>query len=457
MNRTAATRRHVLRGLGVSLSLPFLGSLAPRRAGAATAPRRWIVVFFPNGTPDFWTPTGTGANWQLSPILEPLAPFKSATTVLSNIENYSPFGTRPSVEPSHSQLAGAFLTCNKCHPDQKVLRNAVSADQLVARALAAPTVLPSLQVGLSTRLAYWDERHPANSRSISWASATEPLYKTVNPQAFFDSLVNGGADDDLGRRRRLLKKSALDYVADHARSLQRRLGADDRVRLDQFLASVRDIELRVSAVSSSMATSCDLGARPKDAFGTNITPPGYSRDAHADIMIDLIGRAVECDLTRVITLMLDDERSEYAYQFLPLRHFTKTSSTVSTEFVKGTYHDLQHTTDTDPGYASITRWNVEKLARLCQRLDAIKEPGGSALNNSVVSFGSSMHSGNHAGDRIPTLYVGSGGGVLKTNQHIVFPSDQRLSDVYLTIMKQVFGMQIESFANSKGILPQLLV
>ncbi len=481
MSTTRIGRRQTLQGLGVTLGLPFLESLAPRTASAQSATgevrKRWIVMYFANGTPNFdgwWKPSGQGAGaaWKLSSLLEPLAKHKSKTTVLTGLENYSVFGSNArAAEPSHSQLAGAFLTCNKCATSPSEARNAISADQVLAKSWKTGTPFESLQVGLTTKYGDPDGRHPANSRSVSWASATEPLYKTVNPQALFDSLtgsVSGGGPsgtpDPLAERRRLLRKSALDYVRESATSLKGKVGVSDRARLDQYLTSMRDLEKRVEAFTPTMSgtggtgtvAACSFPARSPFAAGAGLAPSGYNRGVHADLVIDLSAKAIECDLTRVISFMLDDERSEYGYAFLPLRNFTATGSTLAGGATGGSYHDLQHSGDSNPGYATITHWNVQKLAQLCDRLQAIDEGGKSALDNSVVHFGSCMHGGDHAGNMIPTLYVGSGGGVLKTDQHVVFPNDQRVADVYLTYLQKVFGQNVPSFGNSRGILSQLL-
>lgn len=460
MSSFKANRRNVLKGLGVTLGLPWLEALAPRKASAADVKKRWVVMFFPNGTAAFWDPTGTGSGsaWKLSPILEPLAPIKAKTTVMSNVENYSPFGST-SVEPSHSQLAGAFLTCTKCAPSLSQIGNGISADQMLVQKLAPPTPFASLQLGLTTKYADPDGRHPSNSRSISWASPTQPLYKTMNPQTVFDSLMGGlggGSADPAAEKRRALNKSALDYVMESAAGLQGQLGQSDKHRLDDYLSSVRDLEKRVLKVSPTVsAASCSLGVRPQ-SMGLNIIPNGYSRNTHAELMLDLVVKAFECDLTRVVSFMMDDERSEYGYTFLKSRNFTASGSVETTANVQGSYHDLQHSGDTNANFATITRWNVEKVSQLATRMDAIKEGGSTLLDSSVIYFGSSMHGGNHSGVRIPSLYIGSGGGVLKTDQHIAFPQEQRLSDIYLTMMQKVFGASITSFANSKGVVPAIL-
>jgi hypothetical protein len=220
----------MLRGLGVALALPWLETFAPRTAlaQAAGAAKRYVMLYFPNGTADFWRPSGAGSGdaWRLSPILEPLAPVKAYTSVLSNVSNYAPFGGH--VEPSHSNLGAATWSCVKPSGNGK-MNSGISVDQLIAKHIGAASPLPSIQVGLSTMDSSPDGLPGQHSRSMSWKSEAEPLYKTVNPQAVFDRLVsgiptsNGSAPDPAAERRRALKKSALDYVLENAGALQRRL------------------------------------------------------------------------------------------------------------------------------------------------------------------------------------------------------------------------------------------
>jgi hypothetical protein len=195
------TRRQVLKGAGVALSLPWLETFAPRtaRAQAAAAKKRYIALFQPNGTAQYWAPTGSGsgAGWTLSPLLQPLADVKSKMLVFGNIANQAVYNgvtyTNSIGLGSHGALGASTWTSVPVSGPGNA-NNGVSIDQVIAP-LAAPasdkTYLPSLQVGLSTYNSSGDGLPLQHSRSISWKSATEPLYKVVNPQAVYDSLVAG--------------------------------------------------------------------------------------------------------------------------------------------------------------------------------------------------------------------------------------------------------------------------
>jgi hypothetical protein len=469
MTASSLSRRVFLRGAGVALALPWLESLAPRRARAqqAPAPRRYIALYFPNGTADYWRPSGAGAGdaWTLSPILEPLAPVKPYLSVLTNVANYATFGGH--VEPSHSNCCAATWTCVQANGDGKE-NSAISVDQVVANRVGSATLLPSLQVGLSTLDSYEDGLPGQHSRSISWKSAGEPLYKVVNPQAVFDRLSTsatsnaGAADAIAAMRRKALNKSVLDYVLEGASALQRKLGTSDRKKLDQYLDSVRSLEKRVADPSMQVAMgSCSSGERPDATYTVGNTPPDYDRGAHAALMIDLVVMALQCDRTRVVSFMLDDARSDFVYDFIKERKFSDTGSVEGDNTVGG-YHGLQHAGDKNDGFATIGWWNAQQAAALAGKLAAIDEgEAGNLLDNSVITFACGMHSGDHDPGDLPLALIGgggktAGGTVLKRDQHVMFNDEQRLADVHLTLMQQVFGCPDTAFGSSSGILADLL-
>ena len=491
MNRkTTWTRRQVLKGAGVSLALPWLETFAPRtakaQAAAAAAKKRYVVLYFPNGTAEFWHPTGTGAGntftgdtaWQLSPILQPLAALKKYLTIIQGIGYTTPL---QKCNPSHGQLCQSMLTCTQPSLNPAVAMAGVSMDQLIANSLGKATTFPSLQLGLATMQSYTDGTHPANSRSISWSTPTNPLYKVINPQAVFDSLLGPAnqaagtatTPDPAAMRRQALKKSALDYIIADAQSLQTRLSKSDVTRLDLFLTSVRDIETRVLNVSTMLTQGCTVISRPPLAYtsdtftgsGNGMVMAGYDRNAHAEVMIDIMVMALQCDLTRVITMMLDDSRSDFPYIFLKLRNFTAAGSAPATTTVTNGnissglsgFHGLQHAGDANDGFATINYWLTEKAADFATKLMNSTEGATNILDQTTIHYGSGMHGGNHQGIDIPVALIGGHGGALKKNAYINYPGTQLLQNVHLTVMQKVFGMtSTTSFAQSTGILPELM-
>jgi hypothetical protein len=460
------TRRHVLRGAGVALTLPWLESLAPRhaRAQSVSATIRFVPIYFPLGIhypnePDFWTPAaaGAGAAWKLSPILEPLAPVKSRVSVLLNVDQTA-FGT-PNPEPGNGRLTGAYLTCAKVPMgSQTAPTNGVSIDQRIAAAVG----VESIQVGLSTLDSFCDGVPCAYSRSISW-SPQGPLYKAVSPQAVFDLIIQREATPPPALLGAAGRKSVLDFVLGNATSIRGRLGQTDRARMDQFLTSVRDLETRVAATPDA-PIACQTIPRPTLIASPSSVPDGYDRDAHANLMVDLIVMALTCDAARIVSLMLDDARSDFKYDFLQRRHFTSAGSTPQAD--KLTMSPLvasANNGNSDPAIngtdqrATINWWYVSKVSALCQKLAAVADgPSASLLDNSVVWFGSAQQ-GENGATNLPLLYVGGGGGVLRTDRAVAFSPSQRLSNVYLTFLRHVFRLNDVTFGDSTGVITDLLV
>jgi len=484
MSQLRWSRRQVLKGAGVALALPWLETFAPRtaRAQAAAAKKRYIAFYQPNGTAQYWAPTGSGsgASWTLSPLLQPLQPVKGNLLVFGNIANSAPYGgvtyTNGIGLGSHGALGASTWTGVRVGGAGNN-NNGISVDQVIANQLAAApdkTYLPSLQVGLSTHDSSGDGLPYQHSRSMSWKSATEPLYKTVNPQALFDQLMAGrptggsgapAAPDPAAERRRALRKSSLDYIVQSSLSLQTKLSISDRARLDGFLTTVRELETKVTAVASTMGASAScpaLPARPAAPIGVNMTPAGYNRNDHADVMLDLVAMALECDITRVVSFMLDDSRSEFTYNFLNERTFTPTGSMPNPAGAPvGEYHALQHAGDRNnnitPGFATIGWWNSTKANALASKLAAITEGGaGTMLGNTVMMYASGMHGGDHLNTNIPVAILGSGGGVLKQDTLTTTGTEIQLSDVHFTILQKVFGYTGASFGVGSKIVPDIL-
>jgi len=456
MSQNRFSRRTVLRGAGVALALPWLESLAPRPARGQTSapPRSFIAMTFPEGVSQHWKPpeTGTGDAWALSPILQPLAPIKPFINVLQNVGNYGPFGGH--IEPSNSNLNGALLTCTKPKPNVVGapfgVTTSTSVDQLIAQALAGRTPLDSMQVGLSTLDSYTDGLPAACSRSISWRSAAQPTFKVIDPQVVFDQIVTAGGPTaaplgaPLGSDRRAQNKSILDHVMSHATTVRGRLGHSDQAVMDQFLSSVRSLETSIQ--SNPM---CMVGTRPAQSIVDNQPyPAGWDRDMHANVMIDLVVMAVACDVTRVVSFMLDDARSDFVYNFLTTRKFSDTGSTPGTGPVGG-LDGLSQAGNANDEWATLNFWFCEKLLRLCQGLQAVTGGAGTLLDATTIFFGSEMHGGNKDGLDLPILTVGGGGGALKTNQCIDFAQTarktERLANLHLTFLRGVFGLPITTF------------
>lgn len=442
----------------MALTLPWLESIAgSAKAQSFAAPKRFVPIFFPNGGPDFWKPpsAGAGAQWQLSSVLEPFGALKSKLTVISGLDNGAVFNSNGgnNVEPAHGRLAGAWLTCVDADQVRKRLNvldaNGVSVDQIMAAhpAFAGKTSLPSIQLGLSTWYSFCDGRSCSLSRSVSWKTETLPLFKLIDPTAVFNLLVRAlPANDPNAAQTRDKRRSVLDAVLESAGTARTRLSAHDKLRLDEFLTSVRSVEQQVNALP---VPNQNCSSPPKPNFpmlsGTDIVQDTatYQRAAHFDLMNDLLLIALQCDQTRIASYMLEDERSEYIYDFVPQRHFEPLHSTPAAG-VCGSWHGFGQE-GTQDGYASIVYWHVGKIAQLCERLDALPDgPGQSLLDNCVVLLGTAMHGQVETAEDLPTLLVGGGGGALKTDQHLDL-GHRPLRDLHYTLMNGVFDMGVTDF------------
>jgi hypothetical protein len=479
VSRRTFSRRAVLRGAGVALALPWLESLAPTaRAQATGGPKRFITVFFPNGTvPDYWVPSaaGEGAAWTLSPILEPLAPLKSKVAVLSNMENYTPWKDVFNDDgQSHGRRPGCFLTAANVLELQEQNNgqdiNGISADQVIAQHAMYSNLTPlgSLQLGCGTSENACDGPPCSYSRNITWQSATQPLDPEVDPGAAFDRIVGsagagggggaagaGNTPDPLAAQRRALNQSVLDAVKENTATVQGLLGAGDRAKMEQFMEAIRASEQRIVNVSGNMQggvmTSIDGYTRPTltAQFNLENTDGGYNKNDHMDVMNDLIVMALETDTTRIITHMVEHERSEFEYNHVAMREFSAAGS-VAGNGTCNNYHGSQHGNMQE--FASITHWNVQKIADLATRLDMIEDgPGVTVLDNTIIVLASCMDGSQHYGDRIPVALIGGAGGAFKMDQHIQFPAnpnDRPLRDLYFTIMNGYFGIGATDFGNN---------
>lgn len=490
------SRRHVLRGAGVALALPWLEAMGPTggaRAADGVSPKRFLHLYFPNGATTLWWRTsgsGAGDAWQLSPLLAPFEPLKQKMLMVRQLGNFtwrrdlltmSPAWTTyrerndfcgvcrmPAggyVIPSHSRCPAALLNCidgdaYRQSRNQNVgtsPMNGETVDQLLARTLPKETPLSSMQLGLFNGNGGLDERHSAMSRNMSWDQNGTALGKDLDPAQVFDKLVATGAGAGMtdpnaeaeAERRRALDLSALDSIGDSATALQARLGASDRERLDRFLTGVRELEMKTQAV-----------VRPEPNCAPATIPDDVS-DAllRSRAMNDLMIMALQCDVTRIITYMLDNSRSDLVYSWVQRRDFENGGATVGGTATA--YHESQHHTGTSADFASITRWHIEAVADLLVKMDAIVEPsGGSLLDNSAVIFCSDMHHGDHAAFDLPFLMFG-GAGTFRQNELVMLPEAiediRQMRDVHFTILNQFFGLGVASFGEDMRGIPNQLV
>lgn len=451
MSRFHLSRRTLLRGLGTALALPSLEAMLPGVARAQTViPRRFVAFYVPCGIRmNRWTPAATGANYALSSILQPLGAWNGLpsiqddTLVLSGLANRP---ARPDGPGDHASGTGAFLTV--AHPfktNGANIRNGISFDQVLANAWRGLSRYASLELGIDGGAASGDcdsGYSCAYARNIAWASPTQPLAKETNPQAVFDRLFAGVDPNQTAAavaKRKKYKQSVLDAVKEDATSLQGRLGATDKRKVDEYLSGVRELEVRIAAEQPSV---CAPGTRPGAWVDL--------RDK-AGQMIDLIAFALQCDLTRSVTYMQQNAGSGYVYRFLNVNGAAITDG----------HHTLSHhggSAAKNDALEAIGRWEVEQFARLARKLKGIREADGSSvLDHSALFFSSEIEDGDsHSHFNMPVLVAGKAGGALRTGQHLAFTGQPSVANLFLTLA-QSMGVNETSFGDSTGTLPGIRV
>jgi len=436
---TALSRRMFLGGAGVAVALPFLASLAPRRARGADGevPPRLVCWYVPNGMHmPSWVPATTGAAYSLPPILEPLAAHKASLLVLSNLSNRP---GKPDGPGDHGAGTGAFLTCHHVYKTEgDDIENGVSVDQVAARVLGVGARLPSLELGLEggDALGGCDSGYScAYTRNISWAGPQTPMPKVTNPRIVFDRLFQGfdpSETEAVRERRTRQRKSVLDWVRKEASALSAKVGVDDRKKLDEYLTGVRELELRVDQSVASGPSLCVPGEYP---------PEDTDVQLRIDLMTDLTVTALTCDLTRVVTFMLANAGTGRSYTFVD-------------PSVVGGHHDLSHHMDDPENFRRleiIDRWETAQLARLLDKLAANTERDGrSTLDHTLVFFSSEIADGNsHTHDDLPVLLAG--GAALDarpftTGRHVRAPAGTPIANLYMAMLAMV-GAGVTSFGD----------
>jgi len=429
-------RRTVLRGLGASLALPFLDAMAPAfslRGRAAGKPvQRFQTFYVPNGMAmEYWTPKGSGTSFEISPILEPLAPFRDQMLVLSGIKanwNYI-----------HAGASGSFLTGTTRGGKTEIEIIAdVSIDQLLARHFASDTQVASLELSMDV---------PANAgactgnlscvytHTLSWRGPTQPLPMEWNPRVVFERLFgDSGNTDRRARDARLQQhKSILDSVADKLASLRKDLGAQDQTKIDEYTEAVRDVERRIQKAEQQIDLELPSLEQPQGA------PPVF--EDHLALMLDLQLLALRSDLTRVISFMIGKEQSARPYPQIG---------------VPEAHHPLSHHNDIPELIAhmsKINRYHAELFSKYLAKLRETPDGDGSLLDHMTILYGSGIsNSTRHSGDNLPILVMGGGAGTLKGGRHLAYTDKPTMGNLLVTLMDKM-GVPVEKVGGSTGKLP----
>lgn len=447
MKKWEISRRLLLRGAGAAVALPLLEQMMPsvaRAQAASPAPRRLVAFHVPYGmNMATWTPATTGSGYALTGALTPLAPVKSKVSVISGLANRAGYAVGTPGE--HPCGMGAFLTASRPTLGS-TLGNGISVDQAAANHLKQFTRIPSLQLGPHELSNGGDCQGYScvYMTNISWVNSTTPATRDVDPSAVFNRLMSVGGPqtetDAEAAKRKKQRLSLLDSVKSDTSKLQGKLGTADKRKVDQYLTGVRELELRVNAIEvTKTRPACAVGTAP--AAGMQ----NWDFDkfpAYHQAMLDLIALAFQCDLTRVATyLPYAPYPSAYAYSWLG---------------IPDGHHDLSHLQGVNPAekLTAIDRWLVEQFVKFLQKLDAMVEPDGTVLENSMIMYSSEVGSGAaHNHDNLPVLLAGTGGGKFTSGRHVSFPTEEPVANLYLRMLTAV-GAPATSFGmDSTRVLP----
>ncbi|HWB11140.1 MAG TPA: DUF1552 domain-containing protein [Pirellulales bacterium] len=434
--RRPFTRRTVLRGVGVAMSLPWLESLSAwgdeSPAEAAGLPKRFAALFMGNGiNPNHWWAKGSGAEMELSQTLQPLAPFKSRLNVITGLFNKQATGVGIHPGQTGNILSGAALQKGA------VLKGGVSMDQVLADHFQEATPQASLVLGCEQPITGYHETNfsMAYSSHISWHDAFSPVPMEVYPSLAFDSLF-----DNQGSKR---TRSILDRVGEHAAFVGRQVSRSDRARLDEYLTSVREVEKQIER-ARAMKSVAEERAKDRGQPTISLQRPdnGLPEDIrdHMRLMGDIIALAFQTDKTRVATLLLCRDLSGLFYPFLDVRL---------------AHHPASHD-DRSDAYERVSRYYVSQLAYLAGRLADMREGETTVLDNSCLMFVSNMWSGSqHDSTKLPLLLVGGLGGALDTGRVLDYATrgdqNRKLCSLYLSLMDRV-GVNLPQFGDADARL-----
>ncbi len=439
--KPGATRRTFLRGVGVTMGLPWLESVpawgfAPMAGDVpAPCPKRFAALFMGCGiSPDHWWARGSGPGLELGRSLEPLAALKGKINVLHGLFNKQATGVGIHPGQTGNILSGAALRKGA------ELRGGISVDQLLAHHLGEQTVQPSMVLGCEQPITGYHETNfsMAYSSHISWSSATSPVPMEVYPSLAFDGLF-----DNKGNKR---NRSILDRVGEEAAGLGRRVSAGDKAKLDEYLTSVREVERRVVATRDAKEKAdARLAGQGRAVAAMPRPDSGLPEDIreHMRLMCDLVALGFQTDKTRLATLLLCRDISGLFYPFLGVR---------------AAHHSASHD-DRSDAYERVTSYYVGQLAYLASRLDAMPEGDGTVLDHSCLLFTSSMWSGSrHDSGKLPVVLAGGLGGTLETGRALDYSDrdegDRKLCGLYLSIMDRM-GVEVDRFGDADARLAGL--
>jgi hypothetical protein len=427
---TLIHRRTLLRGLGAAVALPPLESMGqPLRAASQAYPRRMAFVYVPNGI--------NMAKWTLDASLAPLVPHRQDINIIGGLAHKNAFGNGDG-GGDHARASATWLT--GVHPKKSAsdIHTGISVDQVAANQIGDKTRLPSLELSCDRgqEAGSCDSGYScAYQFNISWRSPSQPMNPEIEPKLAFDRLFAGGSDGETQEardRRAQSDRSVLDFVLGQAKTLQAKLGASDRRKLDEYFTAIRDVERRI-------AMNGTMPALPEGAAGeinANLNAD-YSFERHMRLMFDLMTLSFQTDTTRIATFLVSHDGGNRPYPFAGV--------------AQGHHHISHHRNQEDAlnRLAIIDQWHVKQFAYFLEKLKSVKEGDGTLLDNSMIVYGAGISDGNeHSHDNLPTVLAGRGGGSVTTGRQLN-ANDAPMTNLYLSLLDRM-GAPVARFADSTG-------
>jgi hypothetical protein len=428
-------RRTFLRGMGAAVALPFLESMAPAMTPLAQSPARSPLrfggVYLPNGcVMDNWTPKTTDGSLEFLPVLKPLESFRNQMTLVGNLTRAGGKNSTDHAVSSAGWLTGALAK----QTEAEDIRVGISIDQILAKKVGQETPFPSLEFATEDFAGYVGGCVPGYSctymNTISWASETAGLPMEIDPRRAFERMFGRAGSAAERQVRRSEDRSILDSILQEARTLRTKVGTPDRVRLDNYMENLREIERRIQKTEARNASEVT-------ALNAPLGVP-ESFEEHMNLMFDLLVVAYQSDLTRIFTFMTGREASQRTYPALGF---------------KETHHDISHharQAEKMEQHTKINAYFASLFATFLQKLRNSPEADGSVLDNSLIAFGAGMSDGQaHNSYPLSFSVIGGAGGRVKGNRFVIAPEWTPIANVWLGVAG-MFGSRIESIGESTG-------
>jgi hypothetical protein len=436
LTRKRLSRRAMLRGAGAAIGLPLLEAMIPAgvRAAARTPQPRLACIYIPHGAVmRQWTPGTDGANFELSPTLTSLEPFRDRVNVISDLRLPLAYGKDASAGANHTRSSAVWITCAKPATGSSP-HLGTSVDQVAARHFGQETPLPSLELSIEEGgLSGGSGLSGAYRNTIAWRTPMAPLPMENDPQAVFERLFGDGSTAEERSARRRQAQSLLDSVVGEVAALKRTLPAADRLRVDRYLDDTREVERRIALAGRQIPDGLELPPKPAGV------PDDF--EAHVKILFDLLTLAWQADITRVATLMVAHEVSNAVYP----------ASGINEPF-----HNLSHHSEIPANLerlAQLNEYHVRStLAYFLGRLRETPDGDGSLLEHSVVLYGSGMSNSNqHDHEPLPIVLAGAASGTLAGGRHIRAGQGVPMANLLVGVLNKL-GVEAETFGDSNGVV-----